>query len=584
MKSKFLILYALIASIFSGCPLISSEKGQLVLIIDNSIQKSITTIEPPVDMNVASYRVSGTGPEGASFQLSGITGSLVTVDSLSIGNWQVTVEALNDSFDIIGAGSVSVAIVAGDTTYADITVVPLSGTGELEIEVSWPSGLLNDPSVSGTLAPVGESSTDIVLTVSGDTATYQNNALDAGYYTLTLVLKEGTNEVWGIPVAVRIIAGETTTGIFTLTSADIDPGNLSVTITPDMQNPFQISFLGQVQALVPGTDMTVTTTLSPSVPNPSYQWYLRGSLLLGQTGSSITVGGTLQEGNYRLDVVVESDNVLSSSGFSFTVSQFARIPVFFVHGHGMESTSFNTMLTYLEQQTGYPPQLLRTIDLVPNNGANIDAAEDQIQPAIEQFLIDVNSYLSDNHPGVPTKSQVDIISHSMGGLSSRWYAARNRPDRVRKWISLAGANHGSSVSAFADESTPGEEDMYPAFAVNETESYIQYQLNGAPGPDIDETPYGLGTDTAEVAVIAPDSTRSILYITIAATPDDSWIEPDSSVQLDGAGGVPVTIPPSLPAIVVSEGNFQMTNDIGHDPMLSDPDTIELVSIVLELML
>jgi pimeloyl-ACP methyl ester carboxylesterase len=373
-----------------------------------------------------------------------------------------------------------------------------------------------------------------------------------------------------------------TVGTITLTTSDIDPGNLSVTIIPDMQNPFQISFLGQVQALVPGTDMTVTATLSPSVPDPSYQWYLSGSALSEQTSSSITVGGTLQEGNYRLDLVAESDNVLSSSGFSFTVSQYARVPVFFVHGYGMEPSSFNTMIAHLEQQVGYPPQLLRPIDLVPNSGANIPAAEDQIQPAIEQFLIDVNSYLEDNHPGVPSKSQVDLVSHSMGGLSSRWYAAKVKPERVRKWISLAGANHGSSVSAFEDEGTPAEEDMYPAFATSEAESYVQYQLNGTPEPDVDETPYGMGVDSAEVAVVAPDSTRSILYITIAATPDDIWIEPDSSVQVDGAGGVPITIPPAVPAIIVSEGNFQMTNSVGHDPMLSDPDTIELVSIVLEL--
>ncbi|MFW6180750.1 MAG: hypothetical protein ACOC8N_03290, partial [Spirochaetota bacterium] len=135
---------------------------------------------------------------------------------------------------------------------------------------------------------------------------------------------------------------------------------------------------------------------------------------------------------------------------------------------------------------------------------------------------------------------------------------------------------------FADESTEGEQEMYPAFAENETESLVQYTLNGAPdAADVDETPYGLGADSPGAASVPPDETASILYATIAATPPDQWIQPDDSVQVDGAGGVPVDLPADLEATELSDGNFQMTNGIGHDPMLSDQDTMRLVLILLE---
>jgi pimeloyl-ACP methyl ester carboxylesterase len=274
-------------------------------------------------------------------------------------------------------------------------------------------------------------------------------------------------------------------------------------------------------------------------------------------------------------------SLLLGCSLNARVSPYARTPVLFVHGYGMGSSFFADLRAHLQQQ-GYPPQLLRAVDLVPNTGANVEAAVNQLEPAVEQFLGELNAYLAANQPGLPAKTRVDLVSHSMGSLSSRWYAARLRPDRVRRWLSLAGANHGSSLAAFAGEVDGGEQDMYPAFAANELESFIQFQLNGSSAPDVDETPYGLGTDSAGVTVVPPDAARSIFYATIAADGDDIWIDPDSSVQLDGAGGLPFTLPGDLPAAVLSPGNFRMTNGIGHDPMVADPQTMRLVGLLLGL--
>ena len=118
-------------------------------------------------------------------------------------------------------------------------------------------------------------------------------------------------------------------------------------------------------------------------------------------------------------------------------------PVFFVHGHGMSSKSWNSLIKYLKK-TGYPSRFLRAIQLHPNNGSNIEAAKNQIAPEIDKFLKEINKFLLKKHPLVPLKSKVDIVSHSMGGLSSRWYATRVCPNKVHKWISIAGANHGTN--------------------------------------------------------------------------------------------------------------------------------------------
>jgi pimeloyl-ACP methyl ester carboxylesterase len=244
----------------------------------------------------------------------------------------------------------------------------------------------------------------------------------------------------------------------------------------------------------------------------------------------------------------------------------------------MDSACWKGLISYLVD-SGYPRLYLHAIDLRPANGSNIEAAESQIAPKIEEFLARINTFIRRKYPEMAPKEKVDFISHSMGGLSSRWYAAKIRPDRVRIWISLAGANHGSNTAC--SRSDPGAQDLCPAYAKSEGESLVQYVLNGAPRtPDIDETPYGIGLDSRGVDSVPSGRNRRILYVTLR-TRDDEWIDPDDSVILDGAGGVEINIPKDIAAEVASPGNMLVKYELGHDEMLEDRDTHRLVEILLE---
>src|SRR2546426_4816137 len=121
--------------------------------------------------------------------------------------------------------------------------------------------------------------------------------------------------------------------------------------------------------------------------------------------------------------------------------------------------------------------------------------------------------------------------------------------------------------------------MCPAFATNTQTHPLQVALNGTEAARVDETPYGLGLDRPGVARVPPDSTRSILYLTVRLEPD-SWIQPESSAVLDGAGGVPVTVPAGGPPEETSPGNFPFPARGGHDPLLNHPDLIRLVAGLL----
>lgn len=259
---------------------------------------------------------------------------------------------------------------------------------------------------------------------------------------------------------------------------------------------------------------------------------------------------------------------------------YTKTPVFFVHGHHCHAENWNKMIRSLVK-SGYPRQYLRAIQLVPNDAANIEAAENQIAPAIEKFLETINTDLQQKHPNLPLKKQVDIISHSMGALSTRWYAAQVHPDRVRVWLSLVGVNHGTN--ALCGASGAGGAEMCPAYAKSEEESFIQYVLNGAPGADVDETPYGIGKDSPGVVSLAPDETRRILYGTVRIG-SDIFITPGKSATLDGAGDIDVPLPKKLQARQTSSGNILVDAPLDHDGLLRDRHVVELVKNILSITL
>jgi hypothetical protein len=60
-------------------------------------------------MAVASYAVTGTGPDSATFTVSS-TGGMVTQDGLAFGSWTIVVNATNASGQLIGTGTANARV------------------------------------------------------------------------------------------------------------------------------------------------------------------------------------------------------------------------------------------------------------------------------------------------------------------------------------------------------------------------------------------------------------------------------------------------------------------------------------------
>lgn len=245
-------------------------------------------------------------------------------------------------------------------------------------------------------------------------------------------------------------------------------------------------------------------------------------------------------------------------------------PLIFVHGLGQDSSIFDHLIAGLAAR-GVPRDCLHALDYSDGNLAIAQAAEQELAPYVERLLA--------AHPASGAMSaRVNLVGHSMGALSSRWYAARLRPDRVRTWISTSGANHGTNWKCPQPDGT-GHGDMCPAFARNAGDSAVQIALNGGPEPDVDESPYGLGRDSAGAQHVAPDATRSILYLTVQVS-RDPYIVPAASLRLDGAGGLTLQLPARAPWRELAPGNFRYTEPSGHDEVLRSDALVDFIYLAI----
>jgi len=227
--------------------------------------------------------------------------------------------------------------------------------------------------------------------------------------------------------------------------------------------------------------------------------------------------------------------------------------------------------------TGYPRDYLYAVVIQPNVMGNIEAAETVILPAVEHLLENVSSAARHVSFSGALPQRVDIVSHSMGAVSARWYATKLKPDRVRSWISIGGANHGSNALCnFRDD---GAADLCPAYASNEERSSVQVALNGTPGFPVDETPWGIAPDPDGIPRVAPDTERRIAYFTIRIEPDP-WILPADSATLLGAGGARSDAAGNPAFRETSRGNFQKLTAITHDDMPWDDHIVALVESLL----
>ncbi|MFE9259157.1 esterase/lipase family protein [Streptomyces sp. NPDC006879] len=171
-----------------------------------------------------------------------------------------------------------------------------------------------------------------------------------------------------------------------------------------------------------------------------------------------------------------------------TAHAAAHNPVIFVHGLSSSASTWNTWVNDFKAD-GYSASELFTWSYNWKQSNKTTAS--QLATKVQQVLAQTGA------------SKVDIVSHSMGSLSSRWYLKFNGgTSYVDDFVSVAGVNHGTDISFFCSFYTSCKEMVIGS-------SFLK-TLNAG-----DETP------------------GNVSYATLWST-CDAAINPDESAKLSGA--------------------------------------------------
>jgi triacylglycerol lipase len=165
----------------------------------------------------------------------------------------------------------------------------------------------------------------------------------------------------------------------------------------------------------------------------------------------------------------------------------AHDPIVFVHGWHESSSLWSTMIGNF-QRDGWTAAELNNWSYNTSQ-SNVTTAS-QLRDKVDQVLAATGN------------AKVDIVTHSMGGLNSRYYIKNLQGDgKVDDWVSLGGPNHGTTSANACFEASCVEMRQNSTFLNN---------LNAG-----DETPGAVSYGTWW-------------------SPCDEIINPDSSVALSGA--------------------------------------------------
>ena len=129
-----------------------------------------------------------------------------------------------------------------------------------------------------------------------------------------------------------------------------------------------------------------------------------------------------------------STDSLTGPGTSKTVLVAARNPIVFVHGWNSSGATWTTMIGRFKAD-GYTD--LEVFNWSYNTAQSNAVTAQQLSGLVDSIL------------AVTGASKVDLVTHSMGALSARYYMKNlTGATKVDDFVSLAGPNHGTNSALF----------------------------------------------------------------------------------------------------------------------------------------
>lgn len=161
--------------------------------------------------------------------------------------------------------------------------------------------------------------------------------------------------------------------------------------------------------------------------------------------------------------------------FSFATVAQAHYPILFVHGWKESSTLWKTMIERFEKDGWASSEL---------NNWSYNTAQSNVTTAKEvaSKVTEIKSKTG--------AAKVNLITHSMGALSTRYYIKNlGGESTIEDWVSLGGPNHGTTTADFCfevscEEMRPNSKFLNELNAGDETPGAVHYATWWSPCDEI----------------------------------------------------------------------------------------------------
>ena len=207
---------ALGAILLLGCPLFSPHGSFGRVRLSLGTGEGAKTILPVIEVD--SYLIAFSGP--AAVDPVSTAQANPTIE-LPVGTWDISVEGKDAGGDTVAVGGASGVVVSEGTTtpVAIVLSAQASGTGTIDVTVTWPVGVTPPIDADKTTVTLDEAADPGTLTF-GSTWVRYVKAKPAGSYRLCLTLVSVATPRASVQEAVQVYGNLTSSATIALTSAD----------------------------------------------------------------------------------------------------------------------------------------------------------------------------------------------------------------------------------------------------------------------------------------------------------------------------------------------------------------------------
>ena len=314
MKKYMLLICLSLSVLLISCSLEVdniTDTGSITVAVNNSVRG----LEPTISLKTSQYKITLSGPGGERKELSlNNEASETTANNLAVGEWTVTVEALNSDSVVIGNGSTTVQVKANQTSKASVTVSEIAGDGTLTVTLE---GENKNNSTYNLQIYKNENGTD-ELVKEQLFALDESNILKAqvtlsnGFYIFKII-SSNTTETCPSPETVRIVKGDSLSTSYSLLESNA--GKITIAINNAIIPNPGLSLHLSSSNLQPGDSVTITASGLES-GSYRYEWYVDKVKADGET-SSLTLSNLEFEGEYEVCCIARS----TSSGFVWSAAK-----------------------------------------------------------------------------------------------------------------------------------------------------------------------------------------------------------------------------------------------------------------------